>query len=106
MKKTIFTPDNDHILIEPEQITDVAKEIKGDDGVVRKIFMNDHTVDKIVAAVNKGRVMASSSKRYSIIDTILVYYPFSANKIKIDEKDYHVIHERDVMGKVEVIETT
>ena len=62
--------------------------------------MGDHSVDLQIKAVNEGTVVVSSSKNYSV-GQHLIYYPFSPNKVTIDEKNYHVIHERDVMGIVE-----
>lgn len=95
-----FKPTNQHILIFPEEITEVAKKITREDGVVVELLQGDRTRDLKIKAVNKGTVIRSSSEQYKE-GQILVYYPYSPNKLDIEEKEYHVIHERDVMGIVQ-----
>lgn len=96
-----FIPKNGHILLVPEEIQSAVKTIKRDDGSTATILQGDRSKDLAMKAVNKGTVEATSSvdPDYSI-GSILVYYPFSPNKIVIEDKEYHVIHERDVMGYV------
>ena len=96
-----FIPKAGHILIFPEEINDAAKIVKRDDGTEIRILHHDRTKELAMKAVNKGAVVATSSidPDYSVGKT-LVYYPYCPNKIVIDEKEYHVIHERDVMGYV------
>lgn len=99
-----FVPVEGHILIRPAEITEVVKTITREDGKKVEILQSYHSADIAMKAVNKGTVIASSSKNplYGV-DKLLIYYPFSPNKIKLeeDDKEYHVIHERDVMGYVE-----
>lgn len=96
-----FVPKAGHIFLEPEEIKDAVKSIKRDDGKMVTILQTDRSKDIAIKAVNKGIVRATSSADPDYqIGAILVYYPFSPNKITMDEKEYHVIHERDVMGYV------
>lgn len=97
-----FIPTNLHILIKPEEINDTAKEVQVEGGGTKRIFLHERAVDLKIKAVNKGTVVESNSTLYEN-GQVLVYYPYSSNKILIEEgkPEYHVIHERDVMGIVE-----
>jgi len=95
-----FKPVNLHILIKPEQITNTIKQVKTDDGRTVDLQIGDRSRELMIKAVNKGEVVESGSADYKI-GQVLVYYPFSPNKINLDDKEFHVIHEKDVMGIVE-----
>ena len=96
-----FVPVNGHILIEPEEITNAAKVVKRDDGSTATILQGDRSKDLAKKAVNKGKVVATSSNDPNyVVGSNLVYYPFCPNKILMEDKEYDVIHERDVMGYV------
>lgn len=92
MKK--FMPRQGHLKILPKEITDVAKKV-GD----KMIYMPDRSKDEKIKAVNQGTIKETSS-----LDPLyhkgaeVVYYPFSANKFAENETEYHIIHEKDIMG--------
>lgn len=95
MKK--FFPKSGHIKILPKKVEEVAKTVERADGSKVQIVMTDRSRDEKIKAVNQGQVKASASNEYKEGDEV-VYYPFSANKFLEDEIEYHIIHERDVMG--------
>ena len=95
-----FKPVNLHILIKPEEITDTIRTVNTDSGKQVKLLIGDRSRELMIKAVNKGEVVESGSEAYKI-GQVLVYYPFSPNKINLDDKEFHVIHEKDVMGIVE-----
>ena len=97
MKK--FKPRNGHIMILPKVVEAVAKKVSRDDGSTAEIIMTDRTRDEKIKAVNQGTVNRTSSSDPNYQEgSELVYYPFSANKFIEDEVEYHIIHEKDVMG--------
>ena len=89
-----FIPLFEHIKVEPDQVTNEAKKVGN-----TTIYMPDRSMDEKIKAINKGKIVESASKLPHLEKgTVVVYYPFAANKIKENEIEYHVIHERDVMG--------
>jgi co-chaperonin GroES (HSP10) len=94
-----FIPSKGHILIKPKEITEAVKKVKTEDGREVNLLMSDHSKDLKIKAVNEGTVITSASDFYKTGEH-LVYYPFSPNKINLEEVEHHIIHERDVMGEI------
>jgi co-chaperonin GroES (HSP10) len=95
-----FVPVAQHIMIKPEEITNTLKKVQTEGGREIEILMGDRSKDLAIKAVNKGKIVRSSSKLYKK-GQVLVYYPFSPNKLDVEGIEHHIIHERDVMGIVE-----
>jgi len=94
-----FNPVSGHIRVLPEAISNTAKVVEMADGTKKEIFMGDRSKDEKVKAVHKGAIQETSCQAPHLqVGKIIIYYPFSANKIIENEVEYHVIHERDVMG--------
>ena len=99
-----FIPLFKHIKILPEQITNTVKMVERADGTKVPIVMGDRSKDEKMKAVNKGKIVESSSDLpHCGKDSVIIYYPFTACKVIEDEIEYHVIHERDVMGYMDEV---
>lgn len=93
-----------HILVEPVVIDDVGVKVKGKNKTVQLAKPQGYD-DKTMY----GKVINTASKRWitdgttvGLVDMIvkkgddIVFQPYSANKIRVEGKDYLIIHEEDV----------
>lgn len=88
------------LLVEPVVIDDVSVKTKGGKTVqlAKPQGYDDKTMYGKVVATAKKRMTDRSDLLEMIVKSgdDIVFQPYSANKIRIEGKDYLIIHEEDV----------
>ncbi len=95
MAKKNLTPIGDRVVVKPE-----PEEVKTKSGIVLPESAKEKPQEGTVVAVGTGRVLDNGQKvpvEVKIGDKI-IYSKYGGTEIKIDEEEYMILSERDILA--------
>jgi chaperonin GroES len=101
-KKLTIKPLFDRVLIEP--LSEEERLIKTKSGIVLPDSVDKEKIDRgVVLEVGPGKMTDSGKKIPMTVKKgqIVVFPEFSADKIKVDDKDYYVVAEGNIMAVID-----
>jgi len=95
MAKKNLTPIGDRVVVKPE-----PEEIKTKSGIVLPDSAKEKPQEGTVVAVGTGRVLDNGQKvpvEVKIGDKI-IYSKYGGTEVKIEEEEYMILSERDILA--------